>query len=320
MPVSSEDRELSMRHIVDYLDRVLVQDGGSLGRHDFKLQNPIDDLGSMAFYLTYYGVNLRPLRQKLAAVALKGHPALKYEAAHCASRTVDIDRRLEIGIASKSLFDHSTGKWVLGMIRELDRSKFHVTVVMIPPAHDDSVASAIRDAADEVVVPTSELDGIRTSIADLHLDVLVLADIGMDTTLYAVSFARLAPVQVGIAAAWPVTTGVPTVDYMASFDVVRARRRCAHLCSSNLVVSHSDNPILLMSMIARHQEIAAAQDHYSEKLIRLPGLLPYSQPVPQHAAEELKDLHASPHQLAAARQEFGMPPPQTFVYLCIQAP
>ncbi len=220
MPVSSVDRELSMQHIVDYLDTVLAEDGGSLGRGGFELRNPVDDLGSMAFYLTYYGVNLRPLRQKLAAVAVKGHPGLRYEAAHCASRSADVDRRLEIGIASKSLFDHSTGKWMLGMIRELDRSKFRVTVVMIPPLHDDTVASAVRDAADKVVVPTAELDGIRTTIADLLLDVLVLADIGMDTTLYAVSFARLAPVQVGIAAAWPVTTGVPTVDYMASFDVV----------------------------------------------------------------------------------------------------
>ena len=227
MPVSPVDRELSMQHIVDYLDSVLVEDGGSLGRGSFELHNPIDDLGSMAFYLTYYGVNLRPVREKLAAVALKGHPGLRFEAAHCASRSDDVNRRLEIGIVSKSLFDHSTGKWILGMIRELDRSKFHVTVVMIPPLHDDYIASAVRAAADKVVIPTAELDGIRTTIADLLLDILVLADIGMDSTLYAVSFARLAPVQVGIAAAWPVTTGVPTVDYMASFDVVSSS---FHLC------------------------------------------------------------------------------------------
>jgi predicted O-linked N-acetylglucosamine transferase (SPINDLY family) len=93
-------------------------------------------------------------------------------------------------------------------------------VVLIPPIHDDSLTPKIRDAADQVVVPTADLDGVRETIAGLQLDILVLADVGMDTTLYATAFARLAPVQVGIAAAWPVTTGVPTLDYMASFDVV----------------------------------------------------------------------------------------------------
>ena len=335
MPISKLDRELSLQHIVDYLDSVLAEDAGSLGRDSFQLRNPIDDLGSMAFYLTYYGVNVRPLREKLAAVAVKGHPQLVYQAAHCTApghlpSGNGLDRpRLEIGIASKSFYDHSTGKWMLGMIRDLDRSKFRVTVVLIPPIHDDSLTPKIRDAADQVVVPTADLDGVRETIAGLQLDILVLADVGMDTTLYATAFARLAPVQVGIAAAWPVTTGVPTLDYMASFDVV---------CCLTLTYSRQPLAGWLAGWLARPclapegdlthsaaafihlQEIGAAQEHYSEKLIRLPGILPYADPVPQELAREMQRLHWNDPQqlqaLTALRSELGLPRPGKKTCVC----
>ena len=288
MPASAQDRELSLQHIMDYLNTALVDDGGSLGRENFSLQNPVDELGTMAFYLTYYGVNLRPVRERLAALVLKGQPRLSYQAPHCAARLGEeaTDRRLEIGIASKSFYDHSTGKWMAGMIQDLDRTKFRVTVIMIPPLREDALSPIIIAAADEVVTPTADVDNVREVVANLALDILVLADVGMDTTLYALAFARLAPVQVGIAAAWPVTTGIPSLDYMASFDV----------------------------------EIAGAQDHYSEKLIRLPGILPYADPVPENLAMELKGLHSNIEELMALRSELGLPPPGTVVYLCIQAP
>ena len=285
MPAAAAERELTLAHIVKYLDTVLSDDAGSLGREDFRLDNPVDDLGSMAFYLTYYGVNLRPVREKLAAVALKGFPSLKFEAAHCQATARPADRRIQIGIASKSFYDHSTGKWMVGLIRDLDRRRFEVTVVSIPPLRNDSLSNDIRAAADRFVTPTDQLPDIREAIAALQLDVLVLCDVGMDTTLYALAFARLAPVQVGMAAAWPVTTGIPTVDYMATFDV----------------------------------EIGTADTHYSESLLRLPGLLPYAAPVEPSRAEELAALHADSAQLAAARSDLGLPLGK-LVYLCIQAP
>eukprot|EP01048_Picozoa_sp_COSAG05_P009485 COSAG05_NODE_783_length_7363_cov_40.108756_2_plen_439_part_00 len=158
-------------------------------------------------------------------------------------------KKLQIGFVSKNFFDHSTGKWMRGMIRDFDRTRFHVTLIPLPPLHADKLAAAIQNAADKVFLPSGQWQEIRDQIAALELDVLVLTDVGMDTTLFALAFARLAPVQVGIAAAWPITSGIPTMDYMATFDV----------------------------------ELATAQEHYTERLLRMPGILPYSLPEEQTA-------------------------------------
>ena len=70
------------------------------------------------------------------------------------------------------------------------------------------------------------------------LDVLVFPELGMDASTFAVASLRLAPVQ---CAAWghPVTSGLPTIDVFFS-------------CSA--------------------MEPDGADAHYSEKLVRLPGI------------------------------------------------
>ena len=75
------------------------------------------------------------------------------------------------------------------------------------------------------------------------MDAILYADVGMDAFSYFLAFARLAPVQ---CVTWghPVTTGISTVDYF---------------------ISGCD------------LEIDDAEQHYSEKLVRLPGLPTYYQ-------------------------------------------
>ena len=85
------------------------------------------------------------------------------------------------------------------------------------------------------------------------------------------------------------TTGIPTIDYFITFDA----------------------------------EIAAAEAHYTEQLLRLPGLLPYQNPVPLGPGLDiLRALHrpTASAELARRRREHGLPPPGMPVFLCIQAP
>src|SRR5206468_11240812 len=95
------------------------------------------------------------------------------------------------------------------------------------------------------------------------LDLLVYPELGMDATAFSLASLRLAPVQ---CAAWghPVTTGLPTIDAFFS---------CAAM------------------------EPPDGDAHYSEKLIRLPGIgTRYPMPLAPDDAERTRfDLpHTAP--------------------------
>jgi predicted O-linked N-acetylglucosamine transferase (SPINDLY family) len=81
--------------------------------------------------------------------------------------------------------------------------------------HRDAMADEFRSAADHLVGPAGPLDVIRRQVAELKLDVLVFADVGMNTTTYTLAMSRLAPVQ---CVTWghPITTGNASMDYFIS--------------------------------------------------------------------------------------------------------
>ena len=78
----------------------------------------------------------------------------------------------------------------------------------------------------------------RRQIAELGLDILLYADIGMSAFTHSLAYSRLAPIQ---CVTWghPQTTGIPTLDYFISGEDL-------------------DTP--------------DGQSAYTEKLVRLPGL------------------------------------------------
>ena len=83
-----------------------------------------------------------------------------------------------------------------------------------------------------------DLTTAQNAISELGLDILIYADIGMDPFSYYLSFSRLAPIQ---CVFWghPVTSGVDTLDFYISSDIA---------------------------------EPCAAQEHYTERLVRLGGV------------------------------------------------
>jgi len=146
-------------------------------------------------------------------------------------------KKPRIGFLSAYFCNHTIGRLNIGMVEQLDREQFDVSVIALR-AHRDGMVDRFRKAADHYVeVPRSPAVAGR-QIAELGLDVLLFADVGMDCVTQSLSYCRMAPVQ---AATWghPVTTGSPEVDYFIS------------------------------TALAEHPE---ADTHYSERLLRLPSL------------------------------------------------
>jgi predicted O-linked N-acetylglucosamine transferase (SPINDLY family) len=142
-----------------------------------------------------------------------------------------------VGFLSSFFRLHSIGKLFGRLISGLDRTEFHVTLFSVGQ-HDDDLGRELAQSADRYIVLTPQLASARRAIVQNSVDVLVFTDIGMDSTTYSLAFSRLAPVQ---CTTWghPDTTGLATIDYFISGDEF---------------------------------ETPEADEHYTERLIRLPGL------------------------------------------------
>jgi predicted O-linked N-acetylglucosamine transferase (SPINDLY family) len=145
-----------------------------------------------------------------------------------------------VGFVSRFFCNHTIGRFMRGLMANLSRDRFTVTVFSVGP-YDDPVSRLIRQQADDYVVLPHNLPAVRALLAGRQLDVLFYSDIGMDQVTFALAFSRLAPVQ---CVTWghPVTTGIPAIDYFLS---------------------------------AQDLEPDDAAGHYSERLVRLKHLPTY---------------------------------------------
>jgi predicted O-linked N-acetylglucosamine transferase (SPINDLY family) len=169
------------------------------------------------FYLAYHGECNRELHAKLAATLLEAWPALGWTAPHC-RRWRAPGARIRVGFLSRFLRNHSIGRTTRGLVAELDRARFEVTAIFLPPAPDDEIARFIRERAERSVTLPTTLYEAREAIAALELDVLFYQDIGMETMSWLLAFARLAPVQC-LSFGHPDTTGIPNMDWFVSGDL-----------------------------------------------------------------------------------------------------
>ena len=201
--------------------------------------DPGTHLAPTFFFAAFHGRNDRTLAENVARLART-----------CSSpKSIapprQTDARIHLGFYSSYFYNHTIGHLMRGMIAELDRNKFHVTVYS-PGEHQDEFGQHIRHAADEYLVISKDLSKACQEIVECHLDLLFFSDLGMEPISSCLAHHRLAPVQ---CVTWghPVTSGIPTVDYFLSSELL---------------------------------EIPEAQAHYSEKLVRLKSLPTfYSAPV-----------------------------------------
>jgi protein O-GlcNAc transferase len=181
------------------------------------------------------------------------------------------DGKLRIGYVSFRFRNLSATKYFSGWLRECNKDAISVYTYHLGPK-TDSITEEIRKSSHVFRhIPNSLKDACRAILND-HLHILVFLDVGLEKATTQLAALRLAPVQ---CAAWdqPVTTGLPTIDYFISSELA---------------------------------EPANAQDHYSEKLLCLPGVgACYSKPVIPAAL------------LKKTRHDFQLRN-DAVVYLCIQ--
>jgi predicted O-linked N-acetylglucosamine transferase (SPINDLY family) len=162
------------------------------------------------------------------------------------------NKKIKLGYVSQNLRDQTIGRYFLGWIQFHNSKEFEI-YCYYPNLISDHYTDKFQDFSDYFYFLPPDVESVSQRILEDDLDILVYLDIGMEALMTQLSALRLAPVQ---CCAWghPVTTACPMIDYFISCEIMEPNNK---------------------------------QEHYSEKLICLPGLgIIYE---PQPFAEKTKN-------------------------------
>lgn len=209
--------------------------------------NPAEAYQALGFFrsgMGYQTIDLRPSMERLGTLF---HEKIAVPLAPDLVEPLGprLPGRARVGFIG-SIGNNSGSKWALGWVQKLNRSEIEVSVLNSGRSQDaaSGVTYQFKDAADRYLRLSGDPLEMARFVRSLDLDYLIYCDLGDSNALYQFGIFQLARVQ---AAAWgcPYTTGLPTIQ---------------HYLSSELV------------------EPEGAEAHYTEHLIRLPGLGLYLEP------------------------------------------
>ncbi len=164
--------------------------------------------------------------------------------------------RLRVGFLSAYFRDHTIGRLNIGRLENLSREKIELTVVYAGQTQDE-MSERFSRTADRYLSLPRDLSSAIKLMTSLELDLLIHADVGMDSLTQTLAYSRFAPIQI---ATWghPDTSGSAMIDF--------------YLSSESL-------------------ETADAQSHYTEQLIKLPSLcIDYERPALKAIAKTREQL------------------------------
>lgn len=218
----------------------------------FQLNHPdqkkaaLDGIGSMTnFYLQYQGFDDLAVQKKYGRYVCDVMRANYPQWAEPRKMPpLGPDERIRLGYVSPYMASHTVGKLFLGWIQNANRQDFELYCYHIKNSAD-RVTELYRRSSDHFYHIYGDNTAAARQIISDNLHILVYTDIGMYAPATQLAGLRLAPVQ---CTGWghPVTTGMPTIDYFISSELMEP-----------------DN----------------ARQHYSEKLIQLPNIgLVYEKP------------------------------------------
>lgn len=241
------------------------------------LEDPYKQVGLVNFIFGMHGQKEKEIREQIAGFYLKVAPQLAWTSPSL--KTGLSKQKIRIGFVSMFLHKHTIGNLYHGLIENLSKDRFHVSVLRFD-RKDDSIARKIDQSVEEVIHLPKNIYKARKIVAAQNLDILFYPELGMEPVTYFLSFARMAPVQ--CKRGFQITMGIPNIDYFLS---------------------------------SKWAEPADAQDHYSEKLVLLERTGYYYQrpnlPDPIPSRKELglpedKRIYACPQSLFKLHPDFDV--------------
>lgn len=192
----------------------------------------------VGFYIPYQGGNC------LTEQLLYGNLVSKISQANppqfvpsISPRIVSSKEKIRVGFVSAFFYFHSVFKTHGHWITKLDKKQFEIHCFYLNDKIDPATES-IRAHADFFFQNSLDYSQMIMAIEQQKLDILIYLDIGMVPQEQLMGSLRLAPIQC-MTYGHPVTSGLPTIDYYLSSDLMEPNN---------------------------------GDEHYVEQLIRLPNL------------------------------------------------
>ncbi len=256
---------------MEKLEQSLILDTASGKRQALKGLNT-----STNFYLQYQGCDDLELQCKYGNIILKVMSALyPHWSKDIPGEKIIPNTKIRIGYTSAFLRAHNGAVWLLGWLRNRNKEKFEIFCYHTGSRTDDKTTE-FKELCDHFHHIPNNLEKVCEQIHADKLHILVYPELGMDTQSMLMAGLRLALVQ---CVGWghPISSGLPTMDYWLSSDLMEP-----------------DN----------------GQDHYLEKLVRLPNMANC------HSKEQHDQLQASA--LTKNRNNFGLSE-DNILYFCSQS-
>ncbi|MEG4055613.1 MULTISPECIES: O-linked N-acetylglucosamine transferase family protein [unclassified Microcoleus] len=165
--------------------------------------------------------------------------------------------KIRVGYISSYLHSYSGTLWLTGWLRYCNHQQFEI-YCYYTGNDPDPITEQFRQYSDRFHHIPHNLEAVCQQIIDDKLHILVFPEIGMDAPTIQIAALRLAPVQ---CSAWghPVTSGLPTIDYFISSELMEPEN---------------------------------AQFHYSETLIKLPNIgVAYPKPIVGQLTQTRSDFN-----------------------------
>lgn len=195
------------------------------------------------FYLAYQDRNDRDLQALYGTLACRAIGAQFRQGAPPASP--EAAEPIRVGFVSGHFYAHSNWKVPLkGWMSQLDRKRFKIFGYYVGRRRDEETEVAAK-LCSRFVHRSMPLEAWRDAILADAPHVLIYPGLLMDELCLQLAAQRLAPIQCN---SWghPETSGLPTLDYFLSSDMM---------------------------------EPPDAAEHYTERLVRLPNLSIYYEPI-----------------------------------------
>ena len=165
--------------------------------------------------------------------------------------------KIRVGYISSYLHSYSGTLWLTGWLRYCNHKQFEI-YCYYTGNDSDPITEQFRQYSTEFRHIPHNLEAVCQQIIDDKLHILVFPEIGMDAPTIQIAALRLAPIQ---CTAWghPVTSGLPTIDYFISSELMEPEN---------------------------------AQSHYSETLIKLPNIgVSYPKPIVGELTQSRSDFN-----------------------------
>lgn len=209
------------------------------------------------FLLAYQGKNDREIMQRYShelSRALQPFFATEINRNRRDVKRAVVNRKIRIGFCTAFFYHHSVWKIPLhGIYTHIDRTRFELYSFHIGGEVDEKTKE-VQQLSDFYVRHTG-VAPMAKSLEEAHLDILIFPELGMDNETFLLSQMRFCATQCQMLG-HPVTSGSQHVDFVLSSDLMEPEH---------------------------------AQQHYTEKLARLPGLgVTYTYPYEKMAGSKSK--------------------------------